>query len=270
MNYVLAIIGDTQFGGSTAISTEKFVIHNRYTLEEQVASANRLQRWLLECWNNYWEYVYYLRGKGRKEKKLYVVHLGDVIDGNHHNTNQIVHDVHDQVKIAIEMLEPIRMKADQFIGIFGTEPSHAGQDHVTEAEIYRDLQADQVGHAITLDIDGTLIDLAHHGRSGARPWTSSAVNLGAEVLIDYAQQGHKIPNYIFRGHCHKFTDSGSHFVNTRVIQCPSWQLKTSHGWRVSTNTVRSDIGGVILHDGILDLTKVRYKGQPDNRIVVKL
>jgi len=50
---------------------------------------------------------------------------------------------------------------------------------------------------------------------------------------------------------------------------PSWQLKTSYAHRVSTS-VRSDIGGMIVVDGILDASKARYKGQADERTVIKV
>lgn len=267
---ILAVISDTHFGSNTAVSPLKFEVHNRNTLEAQITSANRLQQWLYECWVDFWDYVEHLRGNGRKRKRLIVAHLGDVCDGSHHGTTQIVQEVHDQVKIAIDMLEPIRYKASIFIGILGTMPAHAGQDHVNEVEIYRELGADHIEQTLTLDIDGVLVDLAHHGRVGTRPWTSGAAGLGAEVMLDYAQAGKPLPHFILRGDRHRFDDSGAKFENTRVVQCPSWQLKTSFGWRVSSNTTRSDIGGVILNDGLLDLSKARYRGQPDARKVVKV
>ena len=81
--YVIAVIGDTHIGSSTALSPLQFTIHNRNTLEEQATHANRLQEWLHECWVDYWDYVFHLCGKGKKGKRLIVIHLGDVIDGNH-------------------------------------------------------------------------------------------------------------------------------------------------------------------------------------------
>ena len=268
--WVLAVISDTHFGSNTAVAPPQYEVHNRNTLETQVMMANRLQSWLYKQWCDYWAYVDLLRGKGRKAKRLVVAHLGDVIEGSHHGTTQIVQEVGDQVRIAIEMLEPIRYKANTFVGILGTMPSHAGQDHADEAAIYRELGADHIEQILTLDLDGTLVDLAHHGRVGTRPWTSGAAALGAEVMLDYAQAGKPLPHYILRGDRHKFDDSGCKFERTRVIQCPSWQLKTSYGFRVASNTSRSDIGGVILTDGILDLSKARYKGQPDARKVVQV
>ena len=265
---VLVVISDTHIGSNTALAPLEFGVHNRNTLEVQVTQANKLQCWLHECWQDFWEYVRFRQGKGRKAKRLIVAHLGDVIDGSHHSTTQIVQEVADQVVMAMELLEPIRNRANMFIGILGTSPSHTGQDHVNEANLFKELGADFIEQNLTLDIDGTLIDLAHHGRAGARPWTTAAANLGVEVMLDYAQNGQPLPNYIFRGHRHTFDDSGAKFENTRIIQCPSWQLKTAYSFRTSANTTRSDIGGIILEDGVLDLSKSRYKGQPDARKVV--
>jgi len=86
--------------------------------------------------------------------------------------------------------------------------------------------------------------------------------------MDYASQNMPLPNYIWRGHRHVIDDSGNKLPGTRAISLPSWQLKTSFGWRASANTVRSDIGGYIVVDGLLDDSKARYKGQPDQRRII--
>jgi hypothetical protein len=180
-----------------------------------------------------------------------------------------VQEVGDQVEMAKTLLMPYREIADKFIGILGTA-AHAGTDHAVESDIYKGLGADYIEQQMTIDIDGVRVDLAHHGRAGFRPWSSSAANLASEIMLDYAQSGLPLPNYIFRGHLHVMDDSGSKFENTRLIQCPSWQLRTTYANRVAGNTRRSDIGAVLLNDGKLDLSHSRYKGQPDGRRVVTL
>lgn len=259
------MIADTHIGSSTAVSPLKFTVHNRSSYEAQVMEANRLQKWLYEGWVDFWDY---LKIK-RKKKRVIVAHLGDVIDYNHHQSTQLVQEVGDQVKMAIELLEPIRNMADKFIGILGTS-AHAGPDHAVEADIYRQLGADYVDQQMTIDIDGVRVDLAHHGRVGTRPWTSGAANLASEIMLDYAQLEIPLPHYIFRGHFHALDDSGAKFESTRLIQCPAWQLKTTFANRVAGNTRRSDIGNVILNCGELDLSHARYHGQPDGRKVVRL
>ena len=262
---VLVVIGDTHIGSTTALSPLTYTLHNRNTLEEQEVKSNKLQHWLYESWTDFWNYV----DHKAKKRRLIVVHLGDVIDSNHHQSTQLVAEVGDQVDMALDLLQPVRERADTFIGILGTA-IHAGQDHATEAAIYKALNADHVGQSITANIDGLIVDFAHHGRTGSRPWTTGAPALAAEIMLDYAQSGMELPNLIFRGHRHVLQDSGAHFENTRLIQMPAWQLKTSHGWNVAGNTVRSDIGGVLVTDGEVDLSHSRYRGQPDQRRIICL
>jgi hypothetical protein len=262
---LLVVLSDTHIGSSTAVSPLSFTVHNRSSYEAQVMEANKLQRWLYECWDDFYQYV---KDK-RKKHRIIVVHLGDVIDFNHHGSTQLVQEVGDQVVMAKELLAPYRDIADKFIGILGTA-AHAGADHVAEVDLYRQLGADYIEQQMTIDIDGVTVDLAHHGRIGTRPWTSGAANLAAEIMLDYAQSGIPLPNYIFRGHYHQLDDSGAKFPNTRLIQCPSWQLKTTFSNRVAGNTRRSDIGAILLNDGKLDFSRSRYLGQPDGRKVITL
>lgn len=262
---ILVVLSDSHIGSSTAVSPLRFTVHNRSNYEAQVMEANRLQKWLYANWIDFFDYV---KSKSKKHR-IIVAHLGDVIDYNHHGSTQLVQEVGDQVEMAKTLLMPYREIADRFIGILGTA-AHAGQDHATESDLYRQLGADYIEQQMTIDIDGVTIDLAHHGRIGTRPWSSGAANLAAEIMLDYAQSGLPLPNYIFRGHLHVLDDSGSKFENTRLIQCPSWQLKTTYANRVAGNTRRSDIGGVLLNDGKLDLSHSRYSGQPDGRKIVSL
>ena len=262
---ILVVLSDTHIGSSTAVSPLHYTVHNRSSYEAQTMEANRLQKWLYANWIDFYDYV---KSKARKHR-IIVAHLGDVIDYNHHGSTQLVQEVGDQVEMAKTLLMPYRDIADKFIGILGTA-AHAGADHATEVSLYQELKADFIEQQMTIDIDGVRVDLAHHGRAGFRPWSSSAANLASEIMLDYAQSGLPLPNYIFRGHLHVMDDSGSKFENTRLIQCPSWQLRTTYANRVAGNTRRSDIGAVLLNDGKLDLSHSRYKGQPDGRRVVTL
>ena len=263
---VIAVISDTHIGSSTALAPLEFTTHSRSGLEAQVTQANRLQAWLYECWVDYWQYVFKLARK----KRLIVVHVGDVVDGVHHGSTQLMPEVGDQVEAAVDLLLPVVSKASAFFGVLGTGPSHAGMDNSTEALIYRELGAREVGQSLTLEVDGKFFDFAHHGRAGRRAWTSSAAGIAAEVAIDYATSGLRPPDYIFRGHNHVIDDSGAKLPGVRSIALPSWQLKTSFGWRVGTQMVRSDIGGYLVVDGVLDDSKARYMGQPDGRRVVRV
>lgn len=261
---VIAIVSDTHVGSSTSVAPLSFTVHNRNSLEAQVTQANKLQSWLYGCWTDYWEYVF----KKAKHRRLIVVHCGDLIDGVHHGSTQLMNEVEDQVEAFMDLMLPIVSRADAFFGVLGTGPSHAGMDNSTEAAIYKELGAREFGQHLTLDVDGVIHSFFHHGRAGGRPWTSSAAGVAAEVMLDYAQSGLPLPNYIWTGHNHRRDDSGTKFENTRAISLPSWQLRTSFGYSVSSGTVRSDIGGYLVVDGVVDDTKSAYRGQPDQRKIL--
>lgn len=269
---ILAVISDTHIGSSTALAPPTFTIHNRETDEEQIVHHNRLQQWLWDCWVDYWEYIKILAGMTggkRRKNRIVVVHLGDVIDGNHHQSTQIIQDVGDQAIVAIDILQPIVDMADNFFGVMGTE-AHAGHAAADEIGIYKLLGATEYGQNLMIDVDGKLHDFAHHGRTGTRPWTSSAASIGVEVMLDCGKAGVPYPNYIWRGHKHEIDDSGNKLEGTRVICLPSWQLKTAFVNRVAANKRRSDIGGYIVNGGLIDDSKSRYMGQPDGRKIIKL
>lgn len=268
---ILAIIGDTQIGSSTALAPPQFTIHNNDPRETQLVRHNELQKWLWDCWTEYWGYVRELAGcKGRHRKhRIVVVHMGDVIDGNHHGTRQIIQDVGDQLLVAKDVLTPIRDMADVFYGIIGTE-THDGPAGADAIAIYRDLDVTEYGQHLMLEVDGKLHDFAHHGRVGRRPWTSAAASIGVEVMLDCGLSGLPCPDYIWRAHNHVIDDSGDRLEGTRVICLPSWQLKTAFANRVSANRRRSDIGGYIVNGGLIDNTRNRYHGQPDGRKVITI
>ncbi len=268
---ILAVIGDTQIGGSTALAPPKFTIHNRDTNEAQVVEHNRLQAWLWSCWLDYWQYVRELAGlRGRHRKhRIAVVHLGDAMEGNHHGSVQLIAEDEDQYQLALDILQPVADMADVFYGILGTE-AHGGPADGREASLYKELSTAEYGYHLMLRVDGKLHDFAHHGRVGRRPYTSQAAAIATEVVMDCAATGAPIPDYIWRGHNHTIDDSGYKIEGTRCICTPSWQLKTVLGHRVSANRVRSDIGGFVVNGGEVDGSRARYRAQPDGRRIIEV
>lgn len=268
MESVIAIIGDTHIGSSTAIAPPKFSIHTDNELETQVVNHNSIQKWSWSCWLDSFEYMKQLvyQGKKRKQKRLIIVLMGDMMDGNHHGTHQIIQDVGDQMLVAKDVLAPWVDAADYAYGILGTE-THAGGEEIA---LYKDFGLDY-GATVMLDVDGVIHDFAHHGRVGGRPWTSQAVSIANEVIIDCALQGIQLPNYIWRAHSHKIDDSGNKIEGVRAIGIPSWQLKTRFAYRIpSAVNMRSDIGMYFVDSGKVDETKSRYHGEIANRRIIKV
>lgn len=256
---VVVLISDTHCGSTIALSTKKFSIHTARPDELQTVDANKAQQWIYDCWADFWEYVKQLagvRGKTRKAR-IVTIHCGDIVDGKHHNSNQVMDEIPDQLRLAEILLNPVANLSDGGLYItYGTE-AHNGGSGGHEAAIAQNIGA-KSDWEYALDIDGILHDAGHHGRSGQRDWTSAAASIAAEVMMDYAKAGQKLPNYVWRGHSHVVDDSGMKIEGTRAICLPSWQLRTAYGYKVAKNKKRADIGGVILDGDRLDFAKLRY------------
>jgi hypothetical protein len=268
---ITVIIGDTHIGGTTALATPQFDTHTGRKDEVNVTMANAAQAWLWQSWVDFWEYVNTMVGvRGRHRKhRLIVVHLGDVVDGDHHRSPQIMPEVEDQIACAVALLQPVVDRCDGFYLTYGTD-AHTGGAGKHEIELASKLPNIEHDWEYAMDIDGMLIDVAHHGRAGQRPWTSAAVAMGAEIQLDYAARGLFPPRYVFRGHSHVIDDSGEKLPGTRVVCTPSWQLRTAFGYRVAANKKRSDIGGVILDGDRLDFARARYAAAPGQKRIVKV
>jgi hypothetical protein len=260
---IIAAVTDTHCGGTTALAPAEYI-----TKEGQTIQASKAQNWIEASWLDYWDWVKTetgIRGKHRKNK-LVVLHLGDAIDGNHHKTTQILPDIGDQQDMFCELFRPIVAMADEVIFCYGTEP-HVGPNSRDEKRICDELGIRNQGYYLTLDLDGLTFDLAHHGRAGGKPWTSSAAGFAAEVCQDYIEEGRKPPRYILRGHHHHIDDSGEKLPHTRYIALPAFQLRTAFGWKVGQG--RSDIGGLLFINGEPSFKKARYTAAPGGRTIVR-
>jgi hypothetical protein len=103
-------------------------------------------------------------------------------------------------------------------------------------------------------VDGVLCDFAHHS-------TGTPRTIGLQVMEDCIRDSQPIPRYIFRGHRHYIVDSGNTWPTMRVLTLPSWQLRTSYGWKIAPNR-RADIGLVLIEKGELEIVRHNPKADP--------
>jgi hypothetical protein len=276
MGAIVAIVSDTHIGGITALSLHEWQcdtgeVHEDGTPITQLYTATLAQDWIYQSWVDYWEHVRQLAGR---KHRIIAFHLGDVIEGNHHHTVQAMPNVGDQVAMAIEIMKPVVNLCEKTKGrlvfIRGTE-AHAGEAAQSEQGVAAALGCQSQWEGI-FDIDGVVIDCAHQGRAGRRDWTSAAAGMAVEAIQDAVtdRPARVPPRYVFRGHNHLVDDSGAKVPGTRAIAMPAWTLRAAFGYKVAAGH-RSDIGGaIILPDGELDLSKLRYYAAPGQRKVVKL
>lgn len=273
---VIAVTSDLHCGSTVALCPP--VIHLDDGGEYR---ASKAQLWLWENWRDFW-------GRVDAQRKalgasLYQVYNGDMTEGDHHKTTQILSgNPTAQATVVNEVMRvPLALKPEGIIVVRGTE-AHVGASACYEERIasglrkdgYKVLVDDATGNAshwhFEMDVQGVRFDFAHHGRVGARPWTKpNAVHaLAMEIFYNAAANARPFPHLAVRSHMHQYVDThDSH--PTRLIQMPAWQLATAFIHRIAPNAL-ADVGGLIITvtEGEMTVEPVRYRpAQPPMRSI---
>jgi len=261
---VTAVISDTHIGSSLGLALPKWTIQGAKADEHQELTASLASQWIYANWLEYWEYVKFLAGVRGKHRthRIVTIHCGDIVEGVHHERVQMLTNPQDQIDMASEILTQIANLSDG--GVYATHgtPTHAGAIYGSESAVANRCGFRALEPELHLDIDGLIVWAHHHGRAGARDWTSASASVAVQARLLALEIGEPAPHYIFTGHDHRIDDSGTK-LKTRAITCSSWQLKTTHGHKVASGQ-RSDIGGfILLPGGALDESRARYAAAPD-------
>lgn len=232
-------IGDTQIGSMVALMAPEVELTNG-----QILKASRPQRWLWDCWRNFWDYAH--KYKEMTRKRAVVIHLGDLIQGAGKRHPDFLADKNAQMNMAVDILKPVRDFADKFYMCKGTE-YHSGPGAEDEKTLGKHgVKMDRVEYNIRVVVGGKLFDCAHVGRAGTRPWTVGMANLVAQILVDYTDKGERRPDYILRGHKHVQDDTGIKFSNTRGVIVPGWQLPDAYVFEKCGGATRTNMGGILI------------------------
>lgn len=237
-----------------------------------------VQKKIWSYWEDYWQAVRDVRAA--RDADLYVVLNGDLFEGHHHGTTQILSGNPEvQQYIAgrafggnkkfgspVQKAEPTRL----FV-VRGTE-AHVGPSGASEESFAKNIGATPDEQSTTrpvwswwrlqLELHGRLVDVQHHpGTSGKLPWTrpQGASRLAFLIYSEHVLAGRRAPDLAFRGHVHNHVDSFGAYP-TRAIITASWQLKTGHAHKVVPETL-SDLGGtyaVIEPDGSYQVVDKLY------------
>lgn len=271
---VLAITSDLHAGSTVALCPPEIDLDDGGAYK-----ASRVQQWMWQSWADFWAKVQTVRREA--DADLYTLFNGDLVDGNHHGTTQILSgNPNAQAAVVNACIQvPLSLKPEKIWVIRGTD-AHVGQSACSEERIADGLRRDKrpiVTETYTksashwharAEIHGWRFDFAHHGRVGTRPWTKPnvVINLAAEIFIEHAIEDFDAnreptaPHIAIRSHMHQFVDTGNAH-RTRVIQTPAWQLATSFINRIAPGKL-GEVGGIIVTiepDRCPDVRPVIYK-----------
>ena len=265
MRWTIAAVSDLHAGSTLGLHPKAGT-----TLDDgQTYHPNKAQLWLWSKWLDYWKQVAAVRAD-----KLAILLNGDLVDGNHHGTTQLVSgNPVDQAAICSAILEPaFALKPDHIIVTRGTE-AHVGGSACFEESIAKGWH----GRGLPIVMHATnytwwhfvgkfgniVVDMAHHANMGGRNWTGpNACNLhAADLFYEHAKNKRPHPDLALRAHAHRSGDSqDAHPV--RYIAMPAWQIKTAFGHKIAAGKF-ADIGGVIAQCGdTLEARRVLYPADP--------
>jgi hypothetical protein len=272
---LLAVVNDIHAGSSVALCPPAVTLDDGGTY-----IPSRPQTWLWYCWERYWEEIRYLQGL--HNARLFLVINGDLFDGDHHDTMQIVsRNPNAQFEIARKAIDiGLALNPEKIFVIRGTE-AHVGGSACSEEGFAKGLLGSGypvIGDPDTntashwhwrAEIQGVRLDVTHHGRTGQREHTrGSAIRLYAhDILLSYVKNDEDYPHLALRAHHHRFNDSGDD-CPVRVVTSGAFQLKTGYVHKIAADSI-ADIGGlaVIINDGAYEVKKIKF---PIKREVMKI
>jgi len=221
------VVSDLHCGSSVGLWPEGFIVESG----NKVSLGNNVhQTWLWSCWLDAVEKAI-AHFKGRP---FVVIVNGDCIEGRHHGTTEIVAAKNaDHSSAATECLRPLVKSAFKAYFTAGTE-CHVGD---WEKKIAAELGGEWCGDKALIEINGTLLDVAHHMPTSARAYLEAgamSISLG-NARLNYARVGQRVPRVYLRGHRHTggyYSDGHALFLVT-----PAWQLLTRYGFKVVTDSI---------------------------------
>lgn len=252
---VIVVDSDQHCGSQLGLITPEGV----QTSDSNWFKPGKALQWLWSQHGNYVDDVSRVVKEWRKKgATAHYVNLGDLTDGDHHQTHQIIgRDLGTHIQAARNVLRDgfLRLGFDTVHFIGGT-PAHVGPGAALEKTIASDLAGEfpvvrdpRTGFTVwpdmTAEIGAYRFDFKHHGRAGAREATRKSYQAlyAYDIHGSYVADGRKPPDCAVRAHRHKMADSGPDLRGvTRVVNTGCWQFSSE--W-VRSRAIESqpDFGG---------------------------
>lgn len=241
VDYVV-VVADPHCGSAYGLLPPDFQTH-----EGQHIRPNKFQEWLWACWLDWWQFA---RARIGKKSKWAVVLNGDLIEGVHHKTVEVISaDSGDHKACAIDVLTPITEWAQDVVVVEGTECHTRNSEH----DIARALHARRYDGAgrqwawpqVHLNVRGCNGIIRHHITTAVRPYLEASglgIQLGAD-RVEACRLRRPPPQFLVSAHrhCYGAFDDG----DAVSVVCPPWQGLTRYGRKVAP-AAGTRVGGIIL------------------------
>ena len=233
--------------------------------------SSRPQRWLWECWLDFWQQAGKLPGR---RVGVFNGDLGEL--DTKRRSNQIITANKATIqRMAITVLEPALDVLDAVYVLRGTL-AHSGKSSWLEEALANDITinipsptAASWWHLRAM-ASGVRFDISHHASMGSLPWSEryAALKVATITRMRYFEMGQRPPNVIIRSHNHRYADSGNNYDDTYAFCLPCWSLLTEYAYRIGKENSIPDIGGMtfICDDGKFTNKKYIYKPTELRRI----
>jgi hypothetical protein len=265
---VIAVMSDLHVGSTVAVAPPKWNRGEGGTHKPSPAQMILYREWLKSA-----KVVKDCRTEGRGKKRLILVLNGEPIEGDHHDSAQLItKDTKEQINMSISLIDVWMQEAeyedkrgDRMYLVRGSG-AHEKGNYIED--IGRDLDGvvpvrkdsssttrdGKYAHEKLLRfVNGVLFDIAHHGfRRGYRAWTSSrSIRYALESMYwNCLNNDLDIPDYVIRSHLHHFTEAYfSEKKKPLMHGCitPGWKLKDHFINRVGSNNPLNTIG-IVYYD----------------------
>jgi len=218
---------------------------------------NKAQVALFDAWKDAWASVKEKAG----DRPIVIGFGGEIvdIDAKKRSNQYITQSDGEENELIIEhamvLLRPALEMASKVIIIKGTE-AHVGvngaMDEVMARQINREFRGLVHKNSVTDEfswhyfrgfIGGRKFDLAHHVNMGGMPRTerNAANHLAADLMMQYARWKEQFPDFAFRGHVHRVSDSSFNYP-IRALIGASWQVATPFIHRIAHGGNKPEIG----------------------------
>lgn len=186
---------------------------------------------------------------------------GEAVDGVHHRaTSQVSHNLEDQKGIAMRVLASVRDSAEgRFYMLSGT-PAHSGESGCDDEAVARELGAipESLGDAkryarylMWVRVGDALVNITHHiGTTGSQAYEATAIHKElVEAFVESGRWHNEHPDFVVRGHRHRFAFSGLHTAKGRAVSICSagWQGKTPFAYKIpGGRQAEPQFGGIVI------------------------